>query len=701
VLGVYILTMSGHTYSPDEETMLETARSLVTKGTWAMSPSHALVQVPGVDGRMYSQYGPGQSLAAVPWVTVGILAGNLFPKEQQGFALRLVLGSYNALIMAGLVALFAAMGLALGYPRRASLFSAGVLAFATFLWPHSRTFFSEPLVALALFASFYLLYVGTTSLRPAVGDDEGEWGVADFGGHPQGPRQGSTPAPPLEHGGGSTPAPVVSSWLPLVASGAIFALAVATKVQYVVILPAFLLYLGWRFVGVRRSWQTPIWWLAGLVVGLIPLFLYNSLIFGSPLATGYGSNPGGTLTNPLLQGAFGLLLSPGKGMLWYAFPLVLTFFGWVPFARKHFPEALFIALLSLSVLVLFSLYSFWPGDGSWGPRYLTPIVPFLLLPVLPVVEWATTDFLNAKTPRRQDSNGFESQSAQRSQSSQSLRITHYALLIGFCAVIALGFLLNLLGVVVNFDTYINVVNDDKTRYYTVDASPPVGHLNLLEWRANEWFLDTFPRSGTTLFRSGFSYSEGDKSRNELLPRWTTGSGMLSVRPDASGPVSMTLRLADHRPPNLPRAKLSVLVNGSPAALQAVPVKDQPVSTDYSVTLQPGTSEVTIQTDTWNPSKYQKGGRNENLGLMLQNITLSQDGRALPNNMAEALPPPAYYPQPRWYYDPGTHFVADLWPVYLLSSGMGGKTAAAVAFVVLAVSLVLIFFGWRMLHAPRA
>ena len=143
VLGVYILTMSGHTYSPDEETMLETTRALVTKGTWAMSPSHALVQARGVDGRMYSQYGPGQSLAAVPWVGTGLLIGSLFPKDQQGFPLRLVLSSYDALIMAGLAALFAAMGLALGYPRRASLFSAGVLAFATFLWPHSRTFFAD------------------------------------------------------------------------------------------------------------------------------------------------------------------------------------------------------------------------------------------------------------------------------------------------------------------------------------------------------------------------------------------------------------------------------------------------------------------------------------------------------------------------------------------------------------------------------
>jgi hypothetical protein len=83
--------------------------------------------------------------------------------------------------------------------------------------------------------------------------------------------------------------------------------------------------------------------------------------------------------------------------------------------------------------------------------------------------------------------------------------------------------------------------------------------------------------------------------------------------------------------------------------------------------------------------------------MLQSITLTQNGRTLPNTLSEALPPPAYYPQPRWYYDPGTHFLADLWPVYLVSTGMGSKATLALALPLLAVSFSLIFFGWRLLR----
>src|SRR5207249_11954802 len=90
VLGVYILTMSGHTYSPDEETMLATSQALLLKGTWALPQSRNLVEVTGADGKRYSQYGPGQPLAALPWVLVGRLVSGLFAKDPIGFPLRLI-----------------------------------------------------------------------------------------------------------------------------------------------------------------------------------------------------------------------------------------------------------------------------------------------------------------------------------------------------------------------------------------------------------------------------------------------------------------------------------------------------------------------------------------------------------------------------------------------------------------------------------
>ena len=105
-------------------------------------------------------------------------------------------------------------------------------------------------------------------------------------------------------------------------------------------------------------------------------------------------------------------------------------------------------------------------------------------------------------------------------------------------------------------------------------------LNLLEQRANEWFLDTYRPGGSTIFAAASLIAKATRLA-ALLPRWTTGSGILDVHPAASGPVSVTLRLADHRPPDLPRASLTLLVNDSAITPLVASAASQPVSTDYS------------------------------------------------------------------------------------------------------------------------
>jgi len=653
VLGVYLLTMSGHTYATDEETMLETSRVLVTKGTWAMSPNRSLVQVPGVDGNTYSQYGPAQSLAAVPWTATGLLVGNLFPKDQAGFPLRLILSTYNALIAASLVALFSALGAALGYSRKGSVVGALALGFCTFLWPHSRTFFSEPLTALALFASFYLALIATS---------------AD-----------------------SSPTTRVN--FRLVASGALFALALATKVQYVVALPAFIIYVAWRG-GQAQHPNKPrgtvlslLAWLLGLALGALPLLYYDWRLFGNPFSTGYGASATSFLTNPLLNGVLGLLLSPGKGLLWYAVPAVLTVWGWPRFARTHKAESVLIIALALPIIVLFSLYSFWHGDGSWGPRYLIPALPFLLLPILPVIERATgtrwgTDKAVSETPAH-----------ARSMFSGARLVVSSAL--------AVGLLVNLLGVMVNFDTYINVEGDLDARHWVVESSPINGHLTLFEERVREWTARLMPRAGTTTtFKSGFSYSEGDKATGELLPRWTTGAGVLEIRPadTAGAAVLVTLRLSDNRPPELPRSHVTILADGAPLNTLIAHIQGQPVSSDYTVSIASRPTTLTIQSDTWNPATLKINSRNEDLGLRLESVTVTQGSTILPIQLVEGTAPaPPYYPQPRWYYNPDTHHPADLWFLYMLETGMGRKAMLLLGLPVLVVALLLIIIGGRALR----
>jgi hypothetical protein len=195
-----------------------------------------------------------------------------------------------------------------------------------------------------------------------------------------------------------------------------------------------------------------------------------------------------------------------------------------------------------------------------------------------------------------------------------------------------------------------------------------------------------------VFKRGFSYSEGDKAKGELLPRWTTGTATFDLWANtARGPVSVTIRLADHRPPQLPRAQVTILVNDSAVEVSGALVPEMPISTLYSFEVRGRPARVTIASDTWNPSRVGENNRNEDIGVKLESVVVSEGGVVEPYSFVEDLAAPPYYPQPRWYYDP--HFAADVWAVYVLEMNMGRRTIFALALPVVLVGLACAVAGW--------
>jgi hypothetical protein len=188
---------------------------------------------------------------------------------------------------------------------------------------------------------------------------------------------------------------------------------------------------------------------------------------------------------------------------------------------------------------------------------------------------------------------------------------------------------------------------------------------------------------------------------ELLPRWTTGSGVLEIRPAGTTgtAVSVTLRLSDNRPPELPRSDVTILADGALIAAQMAPVEGQPASTDYTVSIASHPTTLTIQSDTWNPAALKINSRNEDLGLRLESVTVAQGSTILPNQLVEGTAPaPPYYPQPRWYYNPDTHHPADLWFLYMPETGMGRKAMLILGLPIVVVALLLIMIGGRALRS---
>jgi tetratricopeptide (TPR) repeat protein len=82
-----------------------------------------------------------------------------------------------------------------------------------------------------------------------------------------------------------------------------------------------------------------------------------------------------------LSGLYGLIASPGAGILFFC-PLLLLLPWTFPGFRRRFPfETALIAGLAGSYLIFYANYDYWSGQWCYGPRYITALVPLLFLPL--------------------------------------------------------------------------------------------------------------------------------------------------------------------------------------------------------------------------------------------------------------------------------------------------------------------------------
>lgn len=116
---------------------------------------------------------------------------------------------------------------------------------------------------------------------------------------------------------------------------------------------------------------------AGTFLGGVLLQLaLNASRMGSPLEFGYG---GETLafSTPLLRGLRGLLVEPGKGLLFYA-PLAIA--GLLLLTRSTPLERVLLGGATLLLLLTMARWWCWNGALAWGPRLLLPVLPLMVAP---------------------------------------------------------------------------------------------------------------------------------------------------------------------------------------------------------------------------------------------------------------------------------------------------------------------------------
>jgi len=136
------------------------------------------------------------------------------------------------------------------------------------------------------------------------------------------------------------------------------------------------------------------YFLIGELVGILPFLFYNYLIFQTPFTLPrYHLDPkiwpefyihGLDFPNPFI--ILRLLIYPYKGLLFYCPILLLSFIGIWYMYKKFKAESILIIFVFLAFLILNSSWWQWWGGASFGPRHLTPVIPFLLIPLIYFLE---------------------------------------------------------------------------------------------------------------------------------------------------------------------------------------------------------------------------------------------------------------------------------------------------------------------------
>ena len=383
----YALTSAGRLDSADGVVVAAASRSLL-HGSLAI-PSYVGESVVGVGGLSYSRYGIGQSIVELPFAALGTALGHLTHRAD---LFDWSVAFTNTFVTALGGALFYLLLRALGSSQRRGVVLTLIYGLCTLVWPFAKSDFSEPLQTACL--------IGATLAAVY-------W------------RKRNEPR-----------------WLLL--AGACLAGMILTKALLIIAVPAFSLFLivsdlsidgGISLHPLRRGE----WWLnnlraqcllwSGPLVACVITVWLNLARFGSPFDFGYGRMAHDALFSvPVPVGVFGMLFSFNSGLIFYSTPVVLGVLGYKRFVQQRLPEAVLIGAVCAVFLVFYGGYYYWAGQAAFGPRYIVPLVPLLLLPAVYA--------------------GFGVRDG---------KVMHRGVVVLVCVVLGLGFLEQLSGVLVSFD----------------------------------------------------------------------------------------------------------------------------------------------------------------------------------------------------------------------------------------------------------
>ncbi|MCL5958070.1 MAG: phospholipid carrier-dependent glycosyltransferase [Chloroflexi bacterium] len=472
-LTVYLLSTDGNFFISDGEVMYQTTDRLYLTHRLDLPENKGLPQIlPGVGGKFYSKYGLGQPLAAIPFYAFGrVVHDRILPRTDPNAMSHFFVTTMNAVVTALTAVLVFAFGRRFFGSVRLGIGLALLYGLGTTAWPYSKFFFSEPLFALCTTLAVYALYLARLTSAKGSRFSSGAW-IALAGA--------ATGYALLIKISGAVLLPLLLLYLIYVSltektalldyvetnlrvrpvgqtrrsaptGGAARLTLMDLRVNHFVTWGAFGGAATSFFALLRERWSRL---LVDLVLFDLPLALFlamilwhNYLRFGNLFDNGYA---GESFTTPFFVGLFGLLLSSGKSIFLYSPVVVLAIFAFPWFYRRFPAEALLFLGLSAATVFYYAPWWAWYGGWSWGPRFLVPILPLLIIPI-----------------------------------GVLLRDRRF-LIVAFAVLLPLSIFVQFLGVAVDFNTYIIKIfagdYANEAKYLFIPwMSPLVGHLqHLLE-----------------------------------------------------------------------------------------------------------------------------------------------------------------------------------------------------------------------------
>jgi hypothetical protein len=337
---VFLFTGYKEPIVSDDVTSLATVAALSEKGTLAISEMRWLdrfvgVGATGIDGNLYSKYGIGQVLVALPFYSLGrmipsppsVWSNHVIANSSSGVRFALFT---NALLGAALVYVTSSLIEAVWGKFR--LLSALVLAFASPVFFASRTFGTEIGSALSL---------------------------------------------------------VIAVWCCLrkhFTLGMLFVCIAALFRPITIIFSASWLIFLWK-----RPCRE--WFLNTMVLGagVLALAGYNVWRYGTITQTGYAEGTGFTFQ---LEGLMGFFASPGRSII-YFMPIAVFMISSISSIIKSRNTFLMGILCGIAAFFFaHAMWREWYGGWTYGPRLLIPIIPFIVLVVAPyLTQWIAAPFI--------------------------------------------------------------------------------------------------------------------------------------------------------------------------------------------------------------------------------------------------------------------------------------------------------------------